>query len=259
MDQITCSAGKGVLSTEECLKCALNAPAPCGYDYVVLKALYSDNNRTGIHVTDVLGCPLKAYWDRKQETPEMPHQMLVRALGTAVHHFVETSDEIVEGEVYVEDEELGLVGTADIVYDDGRLVDIKTTRWLMPAKVPYGTHALQVNVYAMLFRKSGREVNRLQIQYIDMSGPTKCKSCRRMYVMKDNIAQCPECGKYNGGHLGALLVDVPIMTDDEIMGYIKENLDTLAMAYSMDIAPEPQPGYLCEDYCSHRYKCPAFL
>lgn len=408
MEKITCSAGKGVLETGECLRCALNAPAPCGYDYSLLKALYSDKKRTGIHVTDILGCPLKSFWDRNEETPEMPHQMLVRSLGTALHAYIEGDDENVRHEIPVEHKELGLVGTVDILYSSGRLVDLKcqpageyvtmadgtekpiekitifdsvlswdganfvpsrvtaimdggiqdvyeiriasgqtirvsgnhpvltdrgfieanqlheredrasvvmnwtsdsqliayletklrkgdknvrridsvtnlgpmqtigleienthtyitngvithnTTRWLMPGKLPYGSHALQVNLYAMMLRSMGTEVTSLAIQYVDMSGPSKCKSCRRMYVIKDGLAQCPQCGKYNGGHLGALIYEVDILTDEEIMNFVGPNLEALRAAYEMGFAPEPQPGFLCEDYCAHRYKCPAF-
>ena len=252
--QIECSAGKGVMPHTDCLQCALSGGNTCGFDYVTLKALYGTRERRpGIHVTDLLGCPLKAYWDKTNPVAEMPHKMLARTIGTAWHKFVETNDEFVECELPVEWDEL--VGTADIVYRDGRIVDNKTTRWLTPSKLPYGSHALQVNIYAFMLRQMGREVKSLAIQYIDMSGPTKCRACRLPVEMIEGNIHCPKCGNTpKDAHLGVVLVDIPIMTDVEVLEEIHDKIKNLQAAIDLGMAPEAAPSYLC-GYCPHEGHC----
>jgi hypothetical protein len=114
---------------------------------------------------------------------------------------------------------------------------------------------LQVNIYAYLLRKMGREVAKLQIQYIDASGPTKCRACRLVVRKYEGEYRCPSCGKViKNAHLGALLVDVPIMRDEEVLEHIQERKENLENAMAMGIAPEKEPGYLC-GYCAHLEEC----
>ena len=170
----------------------------------------------------------------------MPHKMLARTIGTAWHKFVETNDEHVECELPVEWNEL--VGTADIVYRDGRIVDNKTTRWLSPSKLPYGSHALQVNIYAFMLRQMGREVRSLAIQYIDMSGPTKCRACRLPVEMVDGNLVCPRCGSTpKDAHLGVTLVDIPLMTDVDVLDEIHDKIKNLQAAIDLGMPPEASP------------------
>jgi CRISPR/Cas system-associated exonuclease Cas4 (RecB family) len=253
---INCSAGMGVLDTQKCLTCALDHPG-CGFDYAVLKAMFGsseqEQRRNEIHVTDLTGCIRKAWYDKTNTTAEYPHEMLTRWIGTKIHSAVEGSDELMDSELPVAYD--GLVGKSDIVYKDGRIVDIKSTRWLMPAKVPYGSHVLQVNIYAYLLRKMGRQVTSLQIQYIDASGPSKCRKCRLPVRMYQGELRCPSCGQVvRGAHLGALLVDVDLLSDEEILERIQERKENLENALAMGIAPEKEPGYLCS-YCAHLEKC----
>jgi len=248
---ITCSAEKGVLDTEKCLVCALDTP-PCGYDRAVLKNIFGDSQheerKSTIHVTDLTGCIRKAWYEKTNPAPEYPHEALTRWLGTKIHGAIEGSDEFMDSELPVVWDTL--VGKSDIVYKDGRIVDIKTSRWLIPSKLPYGSHVLQVNIYAFMLRKMGRDVSRLQIQYIDMSGPSKCRACRLAVRMYDGVYRCPSCGKeIKNAHLGAMLVDIPIMRDDEIMERISERKENLENAMAMGIAPQKEPGYLCS-YCN---------
>ncbi len=221
---IECSAGKGIMPHTDCLQCALSGDNTCGFEYVTLKALYGTNERRpGIHVTDLLGCQLKAYWDKIDPVPEMPHKMLARTIGTAWHQFVETNDEHVQCELPVEWEDL--VGTADIVYTNGRLCDNKTDPLALSSKLPYGSHELQVNIYAFMLRQMGHEVKSLAIQYLDMSGPTKCRSCRVPVEMHDGAIACPKCGNTpKDAHLGVALVEVPIMTDVEVLDVIHDKI-----------------------------------
>ena len=248
---ITCSGEKGILTTQECLSCARSGNQPCGFDYALLRLLFDHDEteirRNEIHVTDITGCLKKAWYSKTVPKAEFVHEMLTRNLGTMLHNAIEGSDEFVDSELPIS--ECGIVGRSDLVYKDGRLLDLKSTRWIYPNRLPYGSHSLQVNIYAYLLKKAGREVNRLQIQYVDMSGPTKCRACKVPVRMVDGGYKCPKCGKWmNNAHLGALLVDVDIMPDAEIEAIIDQRRNGLATALAMEIPPEQEPGYLC-NYC----------
>lgn len=255
---ILCSASGAQYTIAECLGCALDAGRPpCGYDYALLKSLYAsseqDERANSIHVTDLTGCTRRAYYDKREPSPEYPHEMLVRWMGSGFHKMVEGSDQFLDCELPLAFD--GIVGRSDLVYKDGRLVDLKFTRWMMVDKLPYGSHILQVNVYAWMLRQQGREINRLQIQYIDASGPTKCRAHRVSVRNVDGVLACPKCGtEPKGAHLGAYLLDVPIYSDDQIVRQIQERKTNLEAALAMGLPPTPEPGFLCS-YCSHVAKC----
>ncbi len=255
---ILCSAGKGQMTTEQCLACArTNGGPPCGFDYAILKAMFSsssaESRRNEIHVTDLTGCLRKAWYDKLDPTPSYVHDMLVLWLGTAIHANTESSDEFLTSEMEIAYG--GITGRADIVYKDGRLLDIKTTRWLTPQKLPYGSHALQVNIYAWMLRKSRRAVSKMQIQYIDTSGPSKCRKCKVAVRNFDGELKCPQCFQYvPGAHLGAVLVDVGVMRNEEVEAIILPRRNDLDAALQMGIPPAKEPGYLC-GYCAHYEKC----
>jgi hypothetical protein len=250
MTDVLCSAGKGRMTEEECLTCALAQNNTCGYDYNLLKGIFNNPPRTGIHVTDILGCPLKAYLDKIDPQPQYVHERLLVTLGSAVHKFLEAPDENFDCEVPLTG--LGLVGTADVVYKDGRLTDIKTTRWIIDvARLPYKTHVLQVNIYAHLLRLSDREVREAAIQYIDMSGPTKCRSCRVSFRMNGDGLACPICGGTSrSSHLGAVLVPVPLYDPEYMDHFIQARRDDIQAAMETGLRPRPDPSYLCS-YCAH--------
>lgn len=251
---VICSTGKGKMHPNECLACALRQENDCGYDYALLRVLFADPPRTGIHVTDLTGCIRKSYLDKVNPSPEYVHEMLIRSLGTMTHGHFEGSDEYLDSEIPVEAD--GIVGRADIVYKDGRIVDFKTTRWLMPDKLPYSSHGLQVNIYAHLLRKMGREVNRLQIQYIDLSGPTKCR-VHKLPVRFNALGQltCPVCDTApKGAHLGAVLFDIPLLPEEEIAQIVEERRNMLNDALKSKEMPRAEVSFLC-NYCSHVDKC----
>lgn len=252
--KITCSAGKGEMAHTACLACALSSGhPPCGFDYMILRSLFDDRTsekrRSEIHVTDLTGCLRKAALDKLSPAAEVVHETLARWMGTHMHGVLEGSNDLVDSELDVA--WAGIVGRADVVYRDGRLLDFKTSRWIFPAKLPYGSHALQVNIYAWMLRKMGRPINRLQIQYIDMSGPTKCRKCRVPVRMIEGELKCPQCSNFvSGAHLGAVLVEVPLMTDEEVEDQILHRKEALQAALDMNFPPEAEPGYLCS-YCPH--------
>ena len=255
--KIICSADNIEMDHTTCLNCALMGFQPCGYDYALLKALYGDDQkedrRREIHVTDLTGCLRKAFLDKTAPAAERPHEMITRWMGSAVHAYAEGTDEWLESELPIG--ACGITGKADIVYKDGRVVDFKTTRWLYPDKLPYGSHALQVNIYAWLLRQLGRQVRQLQIQYVDMSGPTKCRKCRVPVRMFGGELKCPSCLQVaRGAHLGAVLVDVPLLDDPEIEQLVTSRRDLLEAALASAAAPHREPGFLCS-YCSHYEAC----
>lgn len=251
--KINCSGypSKGTITIDECLQCSLDRDNTCGYDYALLKGMFYGSDRSGIHVTDLTGCLRKAYLDKEKPKPQWVHERLVLFIGTAMHGFLEEGDEYIDAELSLE--AFGVRGTADVVYKaDGRVIDYKTTRWLNPSKLPYGSHELQVNIYAQLLRGMGREVSDLFIQYIDMSGPTKCRNCR-LPVRPDHTGElvCPRCDKQPANaHLGAYLVEIPVMPAHEIRTSIEMRRNDIQVAFDTGIFPDAEPGFLCS-YCSH--------
>jgi len=256
--KIICSVGFGEMEHEACLKCAASHDRPpCGFDYALLKAIYGSSEKSEraneVHVTDLTGCARKAYLDKREPSPERPHEMLVRWLGSGFHGMVEDQDELFDSELKVAHD--GIVGRSDIVYKDGRLVDLKFTRWMYIDKLPYGSHSLQVNIYAWMLRQMGRKIDRLQIQYIDASGPTKCRKCRLPVRMVGGELACPKClSAPKGAHLGVYLVDIPVLTDEEVLYHIQGRKDNLEAALAMGMAPAREPGFLCS-YCAHLDTC----
>jgi CRISPR/Cas system-associated exonuclease Cas4 (RecB family) len=258
--QILCSDTNEEMTHEACLAHALlTGRPPCGFDYMLLKSLYASNQKperaSEIHVTDLTGCQLRAFYDKREPSPEYPHEILLRWMGSGFHKMVESEDTNLESELALEVE--GIVGRTDIVYKDGRLVDLKFTRWMMPDKLPYGSHVLQVNIYAWMLRRMGRDVNRVQIQYIDASGPTKCRAHKIPVRNIDGVLACPKClTAPKNAHLGVYLLDVPLYSDEQVEDIISERKRDLRAALDMGFPPEPEPSFLC-GYCPHREKCPA--
>ena len=251
--EVSCSAGRGILAAEDCLQCALDGYNECGFEYGLLRALFNNSDRSGIHVSDLVGCLKSAYLTKVDPQPEYVHEKLARTLGTLVHGILEESDEYADAELALS--ALGIVGRADRVYKDGRVVDYKTTRWMYVDKLPYSSHGLQVNIYAHLLRKMGREVNSIAIQYIDLSGPTKCRKCSLPVRKTNGTLACPKCGNEpKGAHLGAYLVDIPLMDEECLDELIVGRREELQAALDTGLAPMGEPSFLCA-YCQHREGC----
>ena len=252
-DTIICSAGKGELSKDTCLACARSRKNPCGYSYAVLRSLLNQSIRKGVHVTDILGCGRKAFYTKMVAPLEYPHDMVIRSMGTAIHSMLEGDDEYARSEVPLE--AFGLIGTADIITSDGGIIDFKTTRWMRPTILPYSSHARQVNVYAAMMREMGMKVTSAAIQYIDVSGPTKCRKCRVTYVMVDGFLACPVCSNsVNEAHLGAHLVDVPLEPHDHIVNFINERVAALVASLETREEPDRDESFMC-NYCSYTNIC----
>ncbi len=253
--EVLCSGGKGRVTKTECMACALQRDNRCGFDYAMLKAMFADKERTGIHATDLTGCLRRAYYEKTIPPLEYVHTGVARYLGTAVHKSLESADdEHVRSEMELAAH--GIVGTADVVYRDGRIVDYKTTRWLTPARLPYGSHATQINVYAAMLRAQGHEVTSGAIQYIDLSGPTKCRSCKVPVVPDgDGIPVCPGCNNHpQNAHFGVMLIEIPLEEDVQVGEWIGTRRKSLEMSIEANEPPHREPGFLC-GYCAYENIC----
>lgn len=237
---------KEPIDHETCLDCSLRLKQPpCGYGYRLLKAMFStfqDRSRE-IHVTDITTCLLKAYLTKTEEKPEYVHHRLLMFLGIAVHKSVDVTDSHVLSEKPVRRGDL--IGRVDAIYGDGDIEDVKTTRWLKPSNGPYGEHETQLNIYRLML---GSDKN-MRVQMIDLSGPTKCRSCKVPARLINGVTTCPVCGKeFPDGHLGATIVSVD--TIDDIEELVDERVGILKAALDMGVPPKAEPGWIC-GYCPH--------
>jgi hypothetical protein len=257
MNKILCSGEvyQDPIDTGTCLECALKRGVPpCGMTYGVLKAIFKsqDVDRSNeVHVTDLTGCLLKAYYDKTEPAIPYVHELLIVFYGIAVHDYIERAlegDPNVEAEIDVEG--FGVKGRIDQKHEK-RLIDLKTSRWLNLHNLPYGSHADQVNYYAKMLGA----IDQLTIQYLDMSGATTCnnKGCDRYKMpmrMVDGVVICPSCqSKKSNNHLGALTIDIPVFEEVDI----EERAQMLRSALDTGKPPEPEPSWLCK-YC-HAKKC----
>lgn len=210
-----------------------------------------------IHVSDLLGCPRKAWFDKQIEYPALPSSRLIVTFGTLQHALLEEmEDENYLAETIVEAS--GVVGTVDAWYKDGRILDYKTKRNANPKYLPEKKHVMQVNIYAHMLREEGKEVNSAAIQYLDFMGPTKCPRCKAFAVpiqTRTGVC-CPICSEeiYNG-HFGALLFEVPLWEPEKAKALVEERQQYLLKHIEEDTMPEnTEPDFFCT-YCPFLNMC----
>jgi len=252
-DHIKCSYHGEVISKTDCLACARrNIIPPCGLEFTLLSALFSGEDRSAeIHVTDLVHCLRKSFLDKTSPEPEFPHKMLARFKGIAIHEGIEKIN-AANQELGVEFPLLldGIAGRLDVTYDNV-LVDYKTAKEIYADRLPYGEHALQLNIYAHILRKMGRTVNHLVVVYIGGNGPSECKKCRRPAEFMFGQLVCPICGKeFPRGHLGAKAIEVSLLPEKEIDAIVTERSAILKKALAAKAQPDGEPSWLCR-YCDH--------
>ena len=258
MPNIICAAGKGEMSYEDCLNCALTGNNICGFDYSMLSRMLAPDGRSpGIHVSDLVGCPLKAYNERViGNVPEYIHHKLAIFLGKSVHAYLEDHvSPMYSNEVPLEG--WGVVGTADVVTMAGRVVDYKTVRKMDKYFLPYNSHKLQLNIYAAMLEAKGTYVNELAIQYISTDGPTRCPTCRKMVIPGGEFGyQCPICGKSKQSyHPGVYLIPVQKMDTQEIQDLIQSRASDLEACIALQSPPRGEPSWVCA-FCKYKEACP---
>ena len=242
---IICITDETTKSAEECLHCSRDSPL-CGYSYPLMRHLLASRQRPDIHVTDITGCLRKAYLDKREPQPFKPSSVLVPAMGSMVHGFLEDVPELAMGQMETEVGDYLLVGTCDAVDMENHLIiDYKTTRWLVRSKLPYGEHGKQVNIYRWMLEQMHPDIQfDMRVQYIDLSGPTKCRRCKDEL---NSSGVCQTCGKvYDAFHFGAVFIDIE--RDEGIGEFIGERVATLGGALAQMSPPPPEKGWLCR-YC----------
>ena len=231
--------------------------APCGYDYTLIKKIHKSlEPREGTHVTDLVGCLRRTWYQIADPLPERVSEVLYRVMGTAMHSIIEDEgDDNIITELSLEYK--GVVGTVDAYYPvHKRLVDHKTTRWLTPSKLPYGDHERQVNIYRWMLEGNGHDVSSMYLHYIDMSGPSKCRSCRLPLVEETGMMVCPVCGKgYPDAHHGTAMLPVRFDLIQDTEEFVLSRKEMLETAVETGNPPESDAGFLC-NYCQFRDVCP---
>ena len=237
-----------------CLACSIENRhrPPCGFSYPVLKAIFASQgeSRPDVHVSDVLGCLRKAYWEKKEPEAKYVHEMLILWIGISVHKSLEEAMQGEEGwrtEVPVANQ--GIVGRIDAITPNGDIIDFKTIRWMRPKNLPYGYHREQVQIYQNIEGLDGE----LFIQYVDVSGPTRCRNCHVAMRLIDGEVTCPSCGYIsNDGHLGGLVKRVLQKDRSDETG-----LRTILLEQALDqnTIPDAEPGWGCR-YCQFINRCP---
>lgn len=244
---------KGELTTDECLSCAKSGGNVCGYDYSLLVMLYQNGQmRPDIHVTDLTMCLRMSYLNKKDPSPEAVGSLINMTSGTMFHAVSENalSEEYIS-EIPVEWD--GLVGRVDLYYPKKkRVVDLKTKRWVDATLDTSTHHEWQVRIYGYMLEKSGRPVDELFIQYIDLAGPSKCSSHKDARLILDGgYWTCPVCGRQNPKwHGGAILRRVAKYPDARVEEFIMDRKGVLQKAMDEDIAPPAEVGWIC-GYCPH--------
>ena len=103
----------------------------------------------------------------------------------------------------------------------------------------------------------GREVNELYIQYIDLSGPTQCKTCRTRFVKNKETGaiECPSCrNSFRDAHTGVVKYPIPLWPEEHALEFITTRRDILKKALFDLIPPPPEKDWLC-NYCHHVEVC----
>ena len=254
MDSVICPITHEVLAKAACLAHAIETrPAPCGYDFALLRKMFADSNRTGLHTTDLLGCPKRTVLTKQNPVPEPVHAMLARVLGTLTHAVLEQEDGEAISEMKVGHG--GIVGTVDLYYPQQKtVVDFKTTRWLKIANLPYGEHEWQVNIYAWMLEGTGQAVEKLFLQYIDLSGPSKCRNCKVYVEVRNGELICPNClAPQKDAHLGTALIEIEKKDTDEVTAFVEERKSIIETGQKTGFV-DAEPSWLCH-YCAHRSTC----
>jgi len=190
-----------------------------------------------LSASHLCGCLRAAWLKQKVDYFEALGRRLPLMMGTFVHNLLiaDNSWELCEHPVaWTTPDGLRVTGHIDHVdLLTGVLSDYKTTRWMKISALPYGTHAIQANIYRWLAEHNddGKVVDivTLQVVYIDLTGPDK-----------------------NGTHQGIHVCPIPIWNDDAIEEYISSRAQTLACA-DKDTPPmvERAQNWLCQ-YCPPR-------
>lgn len=218
--EVVCEKSGETIRGIDCYNCSKGiACYPSGLIKLILEDALKERN--GTHVTDLTGCLRKAFYAKTQPKPPIElREMLNRIVGTIIHKAIEEA-EADPLNVSVTEGKVSIVGTTDGGAD--RLTEIKTTRWMIPEKLPYGNHAEQVKSYLAMRKRMGIEGNEAVVYYLDLSGPYKCPTCKQPHW------KC-RCGRDHSGRAHNGVVAVPMaFTDMELEEHLAAVLHRAAL------------------------------
>lgn len=229
---------------------------------ILLLIAESMTERNGIHVTDLVSpCFRKSWLEKHVEYAVEPQEMMAMVMGTIVHSFLERGDGLKELDIQVSVGEATILGRIDYFDPErGILEDYKTTRWIVPSKLPYGTHVEQVNVYAWMLKQNGYNPRRAFVRYIDLSGPSRCDRCRVnliSYEYPGELLVCPSCQALYSTkthHLGVVQVEIPLWEESFCSSWVEKRLNQLMEVLASKQEPPVERTWLCI-YCPFRKRC----
>ncbi len=184
---------KHMQTIESCLMCAGGADAMCQFTQAILLAMFADESRDGIHVSDLLICPRQAilkkqlnfsinptdYWHAFRG--KMSHLIIELASGKG-RNLPEKFKKIVEDSPKITNElslsmkidDTIIKGRIDEYVEDLELIrDYKSTTKVPTWNRPYTNHSQQINIYISLLETNKYKVKKAQVVYFDMHDARK--------------------------------------------------------------------------------------
>jgi hypothetical protein len=167
---------------EDALERAARGDIDIPWSYSLISAMKKGSeNRYPISASQFGLCLRQSLLKRTVSFFEPAGSHIPMLMGTWAHQLVEENPHPrtqAEVELFAyTDDGVKVTGVIDDLRQrtDGRwgIIDAKTTRWLNPDKVPYGSHATQVNVYRWLAEGNDYTIADLAIEYYDLTGPAR--------------------------------------------------------------------------------------
>lgn len=223
---------------------------------MILALMHEESkNRDGIHVTDLTGCLRRSFLKKTLVPAPAPlSSYATRLYGSLIHDAFAQHDDGANSKLRIDFGDVAVVGTADGVYDErsGTVEDLKTTRWLKKYLLPYGNHLKQILYYATMLWKSGRPVRRGTIRYVDLSGPSRCRTCGLQHALCRCGTPIPK-----SAHNGFASYTVVWSERDFETAYDEMGNAAHALKQALDTgAPLPgDPSWECR-YCDFFHECP---
>lgn len=234
-----CEAGSKKVSFDECLKCA-QAKSRCNYTYQMLRgmsALIRKPKDDTVHVTELMPCLRRSYFDRFEDIYLRPRDMFVRFRGQLGHLVCEQwkpeKGSLVEQVFIRKTNGVSITGRPDEVIPDRKLIrDYKTTRYVKNANLPYGNHPEQLLMYRVLVQPI--EIDTLEVIYFDMARVV------RWTLRKGNDKNQERW-------------DIP-----KVGAWLDKMATDLMAAIKTKTAPKREldkEHWLCKSYCEYRHIC----
>lgn len=244
-------------------------------------------NRKAYSVTEVLSPTLLMYLKAKYGEVIDPFSVIPSLIGTSIHAILEGNLPVdYAGEFRISKD--GITGQMDCIDLKGKtLYDYKvvggykamrmmgyeqkrvpriitrgkrkgeeewTPVWTYTGNADFGEYHLQQNLYRILLREIGIEIEKMYLQVITKETVGQLKG----YVVHGTGGQLP-VGKLQRA---CFLVEVPMLDDKEIWSMAIKKKEDLQYAIENDIMPpmcdETWGGRRCKDYCSVNIYCPYY-